>query len=121
MDLARQMNLPPDTTSFIGRRGETAKLRAVLGEARVVTLTGPGGVGKTRLAIHAARALERKRAGSVWLVELAELEDAPLLASTVAASVRMPDISTRDPVAALVDYLADQQLLIILDNCEHLI
>ncbi|MFE9328814.1 LuxR C-terminal-related transcriptional regulator [Nocardia sp. NPDC052278] len=115
------MSLPSETTSFVGRRGETAKLRAVLADARVVTLTGPGGVGKSRLAIHVARGLERKRVGGAWLVELAELEDASLLASTVAASVRMPDISTRDLVAALVDYLADQQLLIIMDNCEHLI
>ncbi|MEU6192044.1 LuxR C-terminal-related transcriptional regulator [Nocardia sp. NPDC047038] len=87
----------------------------------MVTLTGPGGVGKTRLAIHVARGLERKRVGGAWLVELAELEDASLLASTVATSVQMPDISTRDLVAALIDYLADQQLLLIMDNCEHLI
>ncbi|MEO3886685.1 BTAD domain-containing putative transcriptional regulator [Nonomuraea sp. B5E05] len=119
--IQRITTIRSDTTSFVGRLGEIAKLRALLGETRVVTLTGPGGVGKTRLAIHVARGLKRQYPGGIWLVELADVKDGHHLASTVAASVRMPDISTRDPVAALVDYLADHRLLIILDNCEHLV
>jgi predicted ATPase len=114
-------NLPVGTTSFIGRRAELGELAALLSASRLVTLTGVGGVGKTRLALAAAeRAADRFRDG-VWLVRLSAVADADLLAYTVAAAVRLVDQTTRPPLDVLVDHLADRRLLLILDTCEHLV
>lgn len=114
-------NLPADFTSFVGRRHEVAEARRLLGESRLVTLTGFGGVGKTRLALRVARELERSFRDGVWLVDLAPLRDPGLVAQSVAAAVGMRDESSRWALTVLAEYLAGRQLVLLLDNCEHLL
>jgi non-specific serine/threonine protein kinase len=114
-------NLPPDPTSFIGRRRELAEVKRLLSESRLVTLTGVGGVGKTRIALRVAAGLHRAFADRVWLVDLTKLSNPSLLAQTVAETLQINEPSRRDPMAILVDYLGDRQLLLVLDNCEHLL
>src|SRR3954469_19973955 len=114
-------NLPAETTSFIGRRRELAEARRKLSAARLVTLVGPGGVGKTRLAIRAASGLERGVPDGAWLVQLAELRDAALIGNAVLAALDLRDQGAAEPVALLRSYLADKTMLLVLDNCEHLL
>ena len=114
-------NLPADSTSFIGRRRELADLRRKLGMARVVSLVGPGGVGKTRLAVRAASDLARGFSGGAWLVELAEVRDPSLVDNAVMASLDLRDQAATEPRVLLLSYLADKELLLVLDNCEHLL
>lgn len=113
-------NLPVEVTSLIGRRGESIDVRQRLASSRLVTLTGVGGVGKTRLALHVARKVQRAFADGVRLVELAELAEPDLLPLTVmqAVGVHSPE---EDPVRALTTHLRTKQLLLVMDNCEHLI
>jgi len=113
-------NLPVDMTSFVGRRRELADVKKSLSMARLVTLTGMGGVGKTRLALRVAEELHRGFTDGVWLVELAGLMDPALVGQTVAAALGFHDQSAGS-LAALSDRLARRQLLIVLDNCEHLL
>ncbi|MFD2083405.1 non-specific serine/threonine protein kinase [Actinopolymorpha cephalotaxi] len=113
-------NLPADTTSFVGRRRELAEVKRLLSVTRMVTLTGLGGVGKTRLALRAAHALRRTFRDGVWLVDLANVTDPALVAPTVAESLRVLERSRRDPARMLADHLRDRHLLVVLDNCEHL-
>jgi predicted ATPase/DNA-binding CsgD family transcriptional regulator len=96
-------------------------IRAALGGARLVTLSGPGGIGKTRLAERAAWEARRAFHDGVWLVELANLRDPALLASEVARGVGLLDRSAGWAVATLSDHLAGRQALLVLDNCEHLL
>jgi non-specific serine/threonine protein kinase len=114
-------NLPADVTRFVGRRQATAEVRRVLSAARLVTLTGVGGVGKSRLAVHVGRRVHRMFPDGVWLVELATLGDPALAEQAVAAALGLRDHSRRDPVTVLVEFLADKRLLLILDNCEHVL
>ncbi|WP_433189578.1 ATP-binding protein [Actinoallomurus sp. CA-150999] len=116
----RKGNLPADVTSFVGRRDLLAEVRRLLSQARLVTLTGVGGVGKTRLALRVAADLDRSFADGAWLVQLAGLEDPELVALTAAVTVGACDHSTRQPLASLTQYLEDRRLLLVLDNCEHL-
>jgi predicted ATPase len=116
--------VPAQLTSFVGRDEELARLTGLLARERLVTLTGPGGTGKTRLAIEAAAAMD----GELAFVELAPLTDARLLAQTLAAALGLnePGLlpTAAGPSAAeahLLTALADRRLLIILDNCEHII
>ncbi len=116
--------MPAQLTSFVGRDKELARLTALLARERLVTLTGPGGTGKTRLAIEAAAVMD----GELAFVELAPLTDARLLAQTLAAALGLnePGLlpTAAGPPAAeahLITALADRRLLIILDNCEHII
>ncbi|GAB4055555.1 BTAD domain-containing putative transcriptional regulator [Catellatospora paridis] len=116
--------VPAQLTSFVGRDEEIARLTDLLTHERLVTLTGPGGTGKTRLAIEAAAAMD----GEVAFVELAPLTDARLLAQTLTAALSLnePGLlpTAAGPPAAeahLVTALADRRLLIILDNCEHIV
>jgi predicted ATPase/DNA-binding CsgD family transcriptional regulator len=111
-------NLPAELTSFVGRRRELREAKRRLSEARLVTLTGTGGVGKTRLALRLAWESRQTFVDGVWLVELAELRDPRLLPNTVATALGLRD--TADPAAGLAEFLADRQLLLVLDNCEHL-
>ncbi|MEV3922760.1 ATP-binding protein [Actinomadura coerulea] len=106
-------------TNFVGRRHELAAVRNALSTSRLVTLTGVGGVGKTRLAMQAARKLDRAFGDGVWLVQLAELGDAALIPHTMAAALEVPERSTREPLNGLVDHLRDRHLLLVVDNCEH--
>ena len=114
-------NLPADVTSFVGRRHEVADVKSRLSASRLVTLTGVGGVGKTRLALRVAWEVRRSFGDGVWLVELAGLRDPRLVGQTVAASLGLHDHSTGPSAAWLSDVLAERQLLIVLDNCEHLL
>src|SRR5829696_4569033 len=94
-------NLPAEMTSFIGRRQQLQAVKAALGGARLVTLVGPGGVGKTRLAIRSAADLRRGIADGVWLVELAGVRDAELVTQAVMTSLGLRDESSRWPVSRL--------------------
>jgi predicted ATPase/DNA-binding CsgD family transcriptional regulator len=116
----REDRLPAEVTSFVGRRHETAEVRRLLSAARLVTLTGVGGVGKTRLALSVAAHVRRAFPDGVWLVELAEVRDPERLIGSVAEA--LPARSRPLPsLAALADAVRDQQALLILDNCEHLL
>ena len=113
-------NLPAQVTSFIGRRSDVELVIAALGTSRVVTITGVGGVGKTRLALQvAADILPRYRDGA-WLVELAPLRDPDGLVSVVAAAFRVTG-GGQSLVDSLIEMLGDKELLLLLDNCEHLL
>ncbi len=114
-------NLPVQLTSFIGREREKADVRRLLSTTRLLTLTGAGGAGKTRLALQAAaEALEEFRDG-VWVVELASLADATLVPKAVASAMSVPEQPGRALSETLVDYLRSKSMLLVLDNCEHLL
>ena len=117
----RSGNLPAEATSFVGRRDELAKARRILTAGRLLSLVGPGGVGKTRLAIRIARGLGRGFPGGAWLVELAELRDPGLVGNAVLAALDLRDQAATEPQALLRSYLRDRELLLTLDNCEHLL
>ncbi|WP_051796213.1 LuxR C-terminal-related transcriptional regulator [Kibdelosporangium aridum] len=104
----------------MGRRSEISEAKRALSAARLLTLTGVGGVGKTRLALRVAAGVRRAFADGVWLVELAALQDRSLLEQTVADAMGLRDRSARPPWEVVVGHLADKQLLLVLDNCEHL-
>ena len=113
--------LPAELTSFVGRREELREIRGLVGSARLVTLTGVGGVGKTRLAQQAAQSLARSFKDGVWFVGLASLKEPDLVAAAVCQSMNIWDQSARWTREHLADYLADRRALLVLDNCEHLI
>jgi predicted ATPase/DNA-binding CsgD family transcriptional regulator len=113
--------LPAEVTSFVGRRQEVAEIRRLLTASRLVTLTGAGGVGKTRLAVRVAATLERAFTDGVRLVELAGVEKSELLVPTVVQALGIRDRSARPPLEVLAGHLADRRMLLILDNCEHLL
>lgn len=118
---SRNGNLPAEVTGFVGRRREIAEVKRLLSESRIVTLTGSGGVGKTRLAVRVAAEVQRAFPDGVWLVPLADLADPELVAETVAATLGMQDRSTGRLLGTLADYLSRRHLLLVLDNCEHLV
>jgi predicted ATPase/class 3 adenylate cyclase len=113
-------NLPVQITSFIGREAEMAEVKHLLASARLLTLRGPGGAGKTRLAVQAAADLLDRFPDGVWLVDLAPIREPDLVAQTVAGvlGVREPGRPAQD---VLVDVLRRRTALLILDNCEHLL
>jgi predicted ATPase len=114
-------NLPAEATSFIGRRRELAELRSKLTAGRLVSLVGPGGVGKSRLAVRAATNLGRGFKDGAWLVELAEVRDPALVSNAVMAALDLRDQAATEPLTLLLSYLKDKSLLLVVDNCEHLI
>ena len=114
-------NLPLQVSSFIGRACELERIAAVLGEARVVTLTGAGGVGKTRLALQAAGQVLPRFADGAWLTELAPVRDPARLDDAVAAVFSVTVRAGQGTREALVEFLRGKQLLLVLDNCEHLL
>jgi predicted ATPase/DNA-binding CsgD family transcriptional regulator len=114
-------NLPAEVTSFVGRRHDVAGVRRMLATSRLVTLTGAGGVGKTRLAQRVGLEVRRAFPDGVWLVELAELRDEDLVAVTVAEALGVREEAVRPDAPGLADFLADRRALLILDNCEHLV
>ncbi|POX37885.1 hypothetical protein C3486_26035 [Streptomyces sp. Ru73] len=120
-DQQRVGNLPAAKTRMVGRRTELRGiLRLFAGTAQLVTLTGVGGVGKTRLALEAARAMQPRFRDGAWLVELSPLRQGELLAHTLAEALPLADQTTRPMIDVLADYLADRELLLVLDTCEHL-
>jgi predicted ATPase/DNA-binding SARP family transcriptional activator len=117
-----QTALPPVLTRFFGRQQESARLVDLLSRrtVRLVTLTGPGGVGKTRLAIEVAHRMAGVFAYDICLVELAGVADGSAVDDTVAAALRLPTNTGRSSTSAILDYLRGKTMLLVLDNCEHL-
>ena len=114
-------NLPLQLTSFIGREGELAEAARLLEQSRLVTLLGVGGIGKSRLSLELATQVMPQFADGVWLVELATLRDPHLVPQAVASVLGVKEAAGRPVSEALLQHLRERQLLIILDNCEHLI
>jgi predicted ATPase len=114
-------NLPAQPARFVGRERELSELRRLVEDSRLVTLTGAGGAGKTRLAIQLAAELLDGSGDGVWLVELAPVSDEDAVASTILDVLRMATRPGQSPLDILVTGLASRQALIVLDNCEHLI
>lgn len=114
-------NLPAEVASFVGREREIAEIKRLLSQARLLTLTGTGGCGKTRLALRVAAGAAQSCPDGVWLVQLAPLADSSLLPRAVAAAVGVRGTAGRPLVDTLADALAPRRLLLVLDNCEHLI
>ncbi|HEY7726836.1 MAG TPA: protein kinase, partial [Candidatus Eisenbacteria bacterium] len=113
-------NLPAETTSFVGRAREVAEVKRLLAEGRLVTVTGPGGCGKTRLALRVAADLLGDFADGVWLTELAGLSDPALVPQAVAAALGLREEAERPIAETLAAHAAPRALLLVLDNCEHL-
>jgi serine/threonine-protein kinase PknK len=111
-------SLPVQLTSFVGRESALAALTRQLAGMRLVTLTGPGGVGKTRLALDAAR---RIRAEDVSFVELAPIVDQALILSAIAAALGIVEVAAEPTLNTVVRSLQSRRVLLVLDNCEHLI
>lgn len=116
----RAGNLPVEATSFVGRRRELGELRKRLATGRLISLVGPGGVGKSRLALRAATDLGRGFTGGAWLVELAEIQDPGLVANAFIAALDLRD-QAAEPLPLLLSHLRDRDLLLVVDNCEHLL
>jgi predicted ATPase/class 3 adenylate cyclase len=114
-------NLPVQLTTFIGRENEIAELKQDLDEHRLVTLTGSGGTGKTRLSLQVAAELLEKFAHGVWFVELAPLTDPDLIPQTILSALGINEQKGMTPLELLKEYLHEKQTLIVLDNCEHLV
>jgi predicted ATPase/class 3 adenylate cyclase len=114
-------NLPAQQAGFVGRGRELSELRRLVKDSRLVTLTGAGGAGKTRLAIQLAAELLDGSGDGVWLVELAPVSNEDAVASTILDVLKMATGSGQSPLDILVTSLTSQQALIVLDNCEHLI
>jgi predicted ATPase/class 3 adenylate cyclase/DNA-binding CsgD family transcriptional regulator len=121
-DPALRHNLPSQVTSFVGRAGELAQLRSLIsGGSRLVTITGPGGIGKSRLALQVAAEVLDGSGDGVWLVELAPVADPELVARTVAAVLQVREQPGRPMLETLADAVGDRYLLVVLDNAEHLL
>ncbi len=114
-------NLPAQSSAFVGREAQLAEVSSALTASRVVTLTGVGGVGKTRLAVQAAADLLPSYRDGAWLVELAPAVDPEALVEVVAGTLRVPERQGQSLSATVADFLRDKRLLVVLDNCEHLL
>ena len=112
---------PLSLTSYVDRAAETARVAALLGESRLITVTGPGGVGKTRLASEVARLVSGRFADGAWLVELAQVTDPALIAPAVAIALGIGQAGDQPTAASVGAALARRQLLLVLDNCEHML
>ncbi|MDN3024196.1 hypothetical protein [Streptomyces sp. S.PB5] len=114
-------NLPAEANEFVGRRLELTEIAGLLGAVRLVTLTGPGGVGKSRLALRAAHVAKSAFPGGAWLVELSDLRNPDLLTNTVAQATRLTEQTLRPLLEALYEHLTGAPLLLVLDTCEHVL
>lgn len=114
-------NLPTQLTSFIGREDELNALAELLRDHRMVTLTGSGGCGKTRLSIQVAGEAQANFPNGVWFVELAPIADSGLVPQTIVATLSLREDSLRTSLQVLCDYLQERTILLVLDNCEHVI
>ena len=112
-------NLPLSLASFVGRERELDEIATLVREHRLVTLTGSGGVGKTQTALQVATALSD--ASAAWFVGLAPIGDPSLVASAIASALRVQEVPNRPPLETLLEYLKNKTLLLILDNCEHVV
>jgi predicted ATPase/DNA-binding SARP family transcriptional activator len=120
-DSDRAGNLPRQVTSFVGREAEIASLSELVYRSSLVTLTGMGGVGKTRLALQVAAEVIGKFPDGAWLCELAPVTDPPAVWETLAACLRVQPRPGRALDESVLDYLAAKRLMLVLDNCEHLL
>jgi predicted ATPase/DNA-binding SARP family transcriptional activator len=127
---ARANNLPAQLTSFVGRDDELNRVAKLLNEARLVTLTGPGGTGKTRLAVEAVARLADESPDGVWFIPLAPVRDALDVPQAVLSALGVPEatysaetgwLTVLPPLDRLAEVLASRQLVLVLDNCEHLV
>ncbi len=118
---APKHNLPHPVSSFIGREREIAEIRVLLSTTRLVTLTGTGGCGKTRLALETARQALDEFPDGIWLVSLASLSEPMLVVQTIASTLGVREVPPHPVLDALSGYLRSRSLLLILDNCEHLV
>ena len=114
-------NLPTQLTSFIGRENEITEVKEELETHRLVTLTGSGGTGKTRLSLQVAADLLEKFDHGVWFVELAPITDPDLIPQTILSTIGIQEQQGKTPLEVLKEYLPEKQSLIVLDNCEHLV
>ncbi|HEY3437368.1 MAG TPA: NB-ARC domain-containing protein, partial [Actinotalea sp.] len=117
----RPGNLPAEATSFVGRRREQTELRTMLSSSRIISLVGPGGVGKTRLAVRAATDLARGFRDGAWLVGLAEVRDPASVTNAAVAALGLHDQSPAGTLPLLLSFVADKELLLVVDNCEHVL
>ncbi|HSE09954.1 MAG TPA: LuxR C-terminal-related transcriptional regulator [Nocardioidaceae bacterium] len=115
----RRSNLPAELSSFVGRRHELTSVRTGLATHRLVTLLGPGGIGKTRLAFRTAADQERNLADGAWVAELASVQVPELVPEAVVGALGLRSTERGSPTDRLVAHLRDRQLLLVLDNCEH--
>ena len=115
------LKLPAQLTSFVGRATEMTDVRQLLADNRLVTLTGAGGAGKTRLAVHVAAQIADKFRDGVWEVELAPITDPDIVPVTVARALGLPDQPGRSTLDTLLRFIGDRHMLVVLDNCEHLL
>src|SRR6185437_9787762 len=113
--------LPREMTGFVGRDRELDALAGLLGTVRLVTVTGPAGVGKTRVALRAATRAGEGFADGVCFTELGGLRDLDLVPHTVAACLGLPEQDARSGTDAVVDYLSERRVLLVLDTCEHVV
>jgi predicted ATPase len=114
-------NLPVQLTSFIGREHEIAEAQKLLSSTRILTFIGPGGTGKTRLCLQVAAEQFSEFKDGVWLIELAQLADSTYVLSTIASTFNLREVQGVRLIDTVTDYLRSKQLLLVLDNCEHLI
>lgn len=117
----RKNNLPFELNSFIGKEKEIDEIKKILSRVRLLTLIGFGGTGKTRLSVHVAYNLIDEFSNGVWFVELAQLSDPSYVLREITASLKIPVDEKRETIDILIDFLREKELLLILDNCEHLI
>ena len=117
----RRSNLPVQLTSFVGREKELGEVATLIGRHRLVTLIGTGGTGKTRLMLEAAGRLIDRYADGVWLAELAPLGDPSQIPSEVARALGAPEVPGVPALATVTAFVADKELLLLLDNAEHLV
>jgi predicted ATPase/DNA-binding SARP family transcriptional activator len=117
----RQTNITIPLTSFIGREQEIREVKQLIASSRLVTLTGPGGCGKTRLALNIADSLVEHIPDGVWLIELASLMNPDLVPEHTAIEIGLVKEQSRPPIESLLDHLRDKHSLLLFDNCEHLI
>jgi transcriptional regulator with XRE-family HTH domain len=117
----RNSNLPFALSSFFGRASELAEITALLHTERLVTLTGAGGIGKTRTALQVGAAVAQTQPDGAWFVELAPLVNPALVASTILFALRIQESPDRSTLETLVSFLQNKTLVLILDNCEHVI
>ena len=120
-DRSSRNNLPQQLTRFIGRQRELAAVRSLVSQTRLTTLSGPGGIGKTRLALEVAHDSLDEYADGVWLVEFASISDPQLIPQTVASALNLREDRGRSITDAVASYLKSRNLLLVLDNCEHVI
>ncbi len=120
-DRAATGGLPAEPTSFVGRRRLLTDVKAAFGSTRLLTLVGPGGVGKTRLALRTAADLRRTMRDGASLIELAGLDDPQLVPKTVMTNLGLLDQSGQWPTSLLIAHLASREALLVVDNCEHLL